>query len=351
MNLAVTATDLRVGQGYVRCGRCDRVFNALLSLSEDDDAEQSGHAATGTTSVPALQEMPPETVEADIEAVEQLAPQIDPVSESGDWEYITPILPDPPSDPALEVVESQATGTFETIVLEGDGYLQTEEHVDEAELEAQLAQIARQIDAESHNTSPETEASDTAVAATPPADEPELDADAAVGNPPPRHRGWTLAAIGLLLALVTQVVHHQRQSLVAQPLLQAPLQKLYGLFGVTLEPAWDLAAYDLRQLGGESMPGAGSSIILRATVHNRSPHRQPPPLIRVVLQDRFLNALSTTAIAPADYLRGAPPERMAPDQRLDAELHLEDPNQLAVGFELDVCLPGPGDTLHCSNGP
>jgi predicted Zn finger-like uncharacterized protein len=34
-NLAVTAADLRVGQGYVRCGRCDKVFNALLTLAED----------------------------------------------------------------------------------------------------------------------------------------------------------------------------------------------------------------------------------------------------------------------------------------------------------------------------
>ena len=32
--LAVTAADLRAGQGYVRCGRCANVFNALLRLSD-----------------------------------------------------------------------------------------------------------------------------------------------------------------------------------------------------------------------------------------------------------------------------------------------------------------------------
>ena len=32
--LAVTAADLRIGQGYVRCGRCDKVFNALLTLAD-----------------------------------------------------------------------------------------------------------------------------------------------------------------------------------------------------------------------------------------------------------------------------------------------------------------------------
>ena len=40
LQLAVSAADLRVGQGYVRCGRCDRVFNALLSLGEDPEREQ-----------------------------------------------------------------------------------------------------------------------------------------------------------------------------------------------------------------------------------------------------------------------------------------------------------------------
>ncbi len=56
MNLAVTVADLRVGQGYVRCGRCERVFNSLMSLAEDvDPEEQSDLAAHGTASMPALE--------------------------------------------------------------------------------------------------------------------------------------------------------------------------------------------------------------------------------------------------------------------------------------------------------
>jgi predicted Zn finger-like uncharacterized protein len=35
LTLVVTAADLRVAQGYVRCGRCSNVFNALARLSED----------------------------------------------------------------------------------------------------------------------------------------------------------------------------------------------------------------------------------------------------------------------------------------------------------------------------
>src|ERR1700741_4500848 len=35
LTLVVTAADLRVAQGYVRCGSCSNVFNALSRLSED----------------------------------------------------------------------------------------------------------------------------------------------------------------------------------------------------------------------------------------------------------------------------------------------------------------------------
>jgi predicted Zn finger-like uncharacterized protein len=60
LTLVVTAADLRVAQGYVRCGRCSNVFNALARLSEDRGAAaaaaaaQSAQASTGVH--PQLQE-------------------------------------------------------------------------------------------------------------------------------------------------------------------------------------------------------------------------------------------------------------------------------------------------------
>ncbi len=120
------------------------------------------------------------------------------------------------------------------------------------------------------------------------------------------------------------------------------------MFGVTLEPLWDLQSYDVRQLGGEAPAGAGDQIMLRASIHNRATMSQPPPVIRVVLQDRFSNTLSTTDIAPARYLREAP-ARMGPDQRLDVMLTLTDPTHQAAGFQLDACLPGADGRIHCRN--
>jgi predicted Zn finger-like uncharacterized protein len=335
MNLAVTANDLRIGQGYVRCGRCERVFNALMSLAEDLDPEaQSGLEAHGTRSLPALEDKEPR---ADQE---------------------TPLDPTP-VDVDLDVLDSAETGTVETIVLEGDTFTQTQEHIDEEEVRQRLQDltgqheiVAPQIDTdEPDHPDSDAQAVDAQAVDAQGIDSQEIDADEAVGNPPRQHWGWRVAVVALLAVLAGQVVHHERQALVANRWLETPLKELYSLFGVALEPAWDLTGYDVRQLGGEALALNSATIVLRATVQNRALHAQPPPLIRVRLQDRYGNALSTSAVPPDEYLKGTVPARMAPDQRLDVELHLDDPNRQAVSFDLDACLPTAAGAPRCAHDP
>src|SRR5882724_5142863 len=59
LTLVVTAADLRVAQGYVRCGRCSNVFNALARLSEDRQA-----AAAAAAQAQASQEAAPKSAPA-----------------------------------------------------------------------------------------------------------------------------------------------------------------------------------------------------------------------------------------------------------------------------------------------
>ncbi|MEJ0037366.1 MAG: zinc-ribbon and DUF3426 domain-containing protein [Gammaproteobacteria bacterium] len=52
LTLVVTAQDLRVAQGYVRCGRCSNVFNAIVGLTDDRGAlGNAGSQSTATTSI------------------------------------------------------------------------------------------------------------------------------------------------------------------------------------------------------------------------------------------------------------------------------------------------------------
>ena len=94
---------------------------------------------------------------------------------------------------------------------------------------------------------------------------------------------------------------------------------------------------------------ASNSFIIQASVHNGALVPQPPPVIRVKLQDRYGNELSVTNITPAEYLLSAAPARMAADQRFDTTLRLQDPTGEAAGFVLDACLPAAGGKLACGN--
>src|SRR6185437_15128003 len=92
LTLVVTAADLRVAQGYVRCGRCLNVFNALARLSE----ERPGAAP------------PQEAV-----ALEDSTPAEDstPVEEPAPVEELQPDTPQQPPSPSF--TDDADTGEIE----------------------------------------------------------------------------------------------------------------------------------------------------------------------------------------------------------------------------------------------
>src|ERR1700675_3096471 len=60
LTLVVTTEDLRVAQGYVRCGRCSSVFNALARLAEDRGTSEESVGPAPAASPPSEQ-TPPQT--------------------------------------------------------------------------------------------------------------------------------------------------------------------------------------------------------------------------------------------------------------------------------------------------
>ena len=387
LHLAVTAADLRLGQGYVRCGRCVSVFNALISLSDDaEDEERDGEqlSARGTTSVPALPESAAEPeVEVEVEEEVEVEVESDDADEA-DEEVESAAETETAS---AEEDHSPGTGTFETIVLEGDAILQTEETVTESEVDAQLQALVQRFDAvrerEAEEIDNEWEASAGAGAGeqgvyleysddsgefkqapeslqeTATEDplvaeylEEEGGFDAQDDEAPAKEARRRLLlrsgciALGVLLLL--QVLHYNRQALAGTRLMGSTITGVYKLFGVSLTPRWDLAGYEVHQLGAEALTGAVAQIAVRASIRNAANRPQPPPLLRVVLQDRFGNRLATREVTPAEYFRGTPPPLLAADQRVDTRLLLPDPGQNAVGFEIDACLRTDDGALRCA---
>src|SRR5262249_34135807 len=121
LTLVVTAADLRVAQGYVRCGRCSSVFNALARLSEDRGAAAAEGAApavgteerapAATARAPARGSAGPASpgpgAEKDIDAIPEDALEFDASRTD-----VNQVFVQPPPDPQW----TAATGSFKALV-------------------------------------------------------------------------------------------------------------------------------------------------------------------------------------------------------------------------------------------
>src|SRR4051812_20165481 len=168
LTLVVTAADLRVAQGYVRCGRCSNVFNALSRLSEDRQAGAQPGTSSPTNAGATVQPQPapqppppPAPKPAAPSALQRLdatsrskalqtpTPPAEPMRYGDDTEIpeedlefnpdatdINKVFVDPPPSPKF----TAATGTFQAIRMEAEDAARVEEELartDEREIREQ----------------------------------------------------------------------------------------------------------------------------------------------------------------------------------------------------------------------
>src|SRR5947207_2731148 len=386
LTLLVTAEDLRVAQGYVRCGRCSSVFNALARLTEERQ-EPEGPPESAPTQ-PSVEESPASTptsvASAPGEARENDAPPPPPPPAVSDEDAIPddalefdPARTDASSvfvEPAPSPEWSAATGTFKAMMAAN------QEAVQPPEIEPQALKEPRPAKREqppagrppeaahppppqaTRPTPPARSASSThrpAATALMPAESEAPPAPAPyrrvlrVVRPPKGEWlvsvAWGAGAVVAALALLAQIVDHHRDELAANARFNRPLTALYAALGVHLVPRWDVKAYDVRQLGASVEPGASGLITVRASVKNAAAQPQPLPLLRVTLQDRFGNRIAARDVAPRFYLSRSAPAFLSAGERIDAEMGFVDPGANAVGFEIDACLPIRDGAVTCAN--
>ena len=220
LTLAVTANDLRAGQGYVRCGRCANVFNALLTLSEDPS--DSGTATISAAPSDAAPGGEPDAADGQTaQAHSQALPTHGPE---------TQLRTELSFDGSIENESTRAegTGSFETILLEGDAITQTEEFVPEESVDSELEALTMRLGVPAHELSAASEFPgaqqeiDEAAAAL---DAAPVEFAPATASRPPAHRwAWIGGSVLLALLLLAQAMHHWRDSLAQSPLL-TPLQE------------------------------------------------------------------------------------------------------------------------------
>lgn len=371
LTLAVTAADLRVGQGYVRCGRCASVFNALAGLHDESRSADLPPAADRRAATPSS---PPPPLMMEVPA----APAAEAEPDAG----MTGLAVDPESPDTMEfalgsadlaqifvapeIAEGDAaSGTFESIVLEGDlpgaaadeaiESLTQELAAADAELEL-IARASRDAVADPGSATMQVEALQPQ-AAPPPvyrdsfqmrAEDVDAFEEEEALSQGSRWYGIAAAALGALL--LVQVVHRYRNELALSPALNGPLTALYAGFGHPLAPRWNPAALDVRQLGAIAPSGTTGELLVRASIRNEASRAQPMPLLRLTLQDRYGKRIASRDLKPAEYLgaRAGASAFLSAGQRVDAEVAVVDPGNNAVGFEVDACLPNGTGGVACA---
>jgi predicted Zn finger-like uncharacterized protein len=363
LTLVVTAGDLRLGQGYVRCGRCSNVFNALVGLSEERQAALKGESPASSAPTDAsdpaasISELPRELSEGpDPEEVPDTALEFDP--ESADLtEVFVEARPGP---------HDVTSGTFETIVLESGDLPRVAANDGEAEAQAANESIVQDGELATREVASGGASFDRSRIETPRLREtsagPNEDSSApdavaaglASGDSAPSTRRaftWSAGIVLAVLLLAAQLLHHHRDELAVDARYREPLTALYAALGIPLAPRWDLAEYDVRQLGASADAGSKGVLTVRASVQNSGDNPQPLPLLRVTVQDRFGNRIAARDVGPASYAGSAAAisDFLEVGERIDAEIQLADPGPDAVGFELDACLPYEGGRIACAN--
>lgn len=402
LTLVVTAADLRIAQGYVRCGRCLNVFNALSRLSEERPTAPPELPPDTTAALPP--EEAPTPTEETLAPAEETPEPSSTIDETGEIDieldasvFVTsvrpPTAPQMVAEPEAQPEEPEPAGTpAPAATAAATPHTETLSRTAPATPDASAPAPATTapITTAPVTTAPLTAApiapSSVAITSATPAPaaqqtrEPDGLESAGSAAPlgetreatqtntsqqsvesvfelrtqrPRVELAWRIGAVVLAIGLLLQIVNHYRDALAANSALRGPLSTVYAALGVKLAPRWDIHAYDVRQLGASVAGATAGQIVVRASVKNSASRAQPLPLLRVTLQDRFGNRIAARDVPPGDYLPSsvAPSSLLAAGSRVDATMVFVDPGPQAVGFEIDACLRQRSGAVACAHGP
>jgi predicted Zn finger-like uncharacterized protein len=322
----VVQDQLRVSQGWVRCGQCSEVFQGNLYLQHAGDSGTTGSGATGsgagmlvpplaTSSAASLPD--PELRPADEAFARELNINLAPFPQAEGKAQAEAGFGDAPAAnaPATDEVVSNAVAT-------GAGEASTLANADQAALSADphgLAQVTPGApDGAAAPKAGEADAPSMPDAGALPADARALAAGDGVGQPMatdigflqaalPRPRShWALrlllgtGVLALMLALVWQFAVHERNRLAAmQPVLQPALEQMCAL------SACELAA--LQQIESLSIETSAFNAVkpgyyrLSVTVRNAAALALAMPSIELVLHDNQDEVLLRRVLSPLEF--------------------------------------------------
>ncbi|MGI9330013.1 MAG: DUF3426 domain-containing protein [Gammaproteobacteria bacterium] len=396
----VTANQLRVAQGDVRCGNCAHVFNAMQYLTdelpENEADAETEQTSTEESATPDIQPQDKGLESFEFDAPEQTWSEffIEARTVAGDialdgeleaitanpeeWQSMLSEIgvnekdstrpgeaandsssqQEESESSAVEAVDDGPTGEYPKPVhvedswkrdagndLPSDGGTTDLPDTDTNEVDAWDSKIGHEEIVLSTFV-PETAAETN----LPPWTdlEAEVEAEEEEKEPTPRHRlRWASLAVILCATLGAQLMHYSRDSLAADPRYGEKVRNFYARLDTRLYPEWALSAFSVRRseaLAGGTAPNA---LDIKAAVEVGGAHPVGLPLLRVTLRDQWANIVGSRVFVPAEYLAAELPPIVPPGTRIPVVLSLADPGTAARGYEVDLCLPRRQSGLEC----
>lgn len=333
----VSEDQLKISDGYVRCGRCDAVFNARSTLF-DLEGPASAPAPLASAPVASSHRPPePEFEQAD-EPETQAEDSSFPSTVAPDEPFATEVAvatsaPEPAWDETVQVLPERAEPSWDEAFASPPAPAE-----DERARMRELLGMARDA-GDSHEP----------VARPEPADAvdqglhawPSLAAKPAGPAPNATGRQRHSAALGLVLAALLTLALPLQWAWIEREALRARVPELDAL----LQRHWpSLASPGWRQLDGLSVASSslqatpqGRAYQLELLLHNRAAHRLALPWLDLSLSDAGGKLLLRRAISP--YELGSTSQLQAGEQRRISLVFRVDAAQPIAGYELGLFHP------------
>lgn len=358
----VVQDQLKVSEGWVRCGRCGEVFNALEGLFDLERstapqlATRSASPESGGTGTSVSGQVPLDAAPAPLvrpldadQDDDGAAPQtrataagspdsevdllLEPAEEheSTPGELFDALIESRPSLFGLDSAGSQPPSTADKESTGGFA---------DARFHTQSSTVGDTSggDGESTSAAPETALAGPAREEAPPTAAFLRDAERAARWQHPATRA-TLALIALALAsaLVAQVALHFRDRLVAGfPALAGPVQRLCLAAGCSIGPPLQIDAVRVESSGlTESANGGGYRLSL--TLRNRARHAVATPSIDLKLTDSNGQLVARRVIDPREF--GANSTTLAPSTDTTLQASLSAGDARIAGYAVELFYP------------
>jgi predicted Zn finger-like uncharacterized protein len=358
----VVQDQLKVSEGWVRCGRCGEVFNALEGLFDlersapPQPAARAAAPASGSTGTSVSGHAPLDAAPAPlVRPLEPAQGDDGPAAPSG------PVSGSPPDSEVdlliepTEEYESTPGELFDALIesrpslfgLDSAGSQPPPSEDKEstggfadARFHTQFSTVGDTSvgDGESTSAAPEGVLAGPAREEAPPTAAFLRDAERAARWQRPAIRA-TLALIAMLLvsALAAQVAMHFRNRLVAGfPALAGPVQRLCEAAGCSIGPPLQIDAVRVES-SGLTESANGGSYRLSLTLRNRARHVVATPSIDLKLTDGNGQLVARRIIDPREF--GAGSTTLAPSTDTTLQASLSAGNVRIAGYAVELFYP------------